>query len=397
VLRALPKGVRKLLVPVPEHARLALRELDESRGFFDGLSAWVTRQTGTRMSAAELAALPIEDHLRLNVRVLNADDRPIEEGRDLLALKRKLRVQSADGARADAAPAGAELQRRWDFGDLPERHEVARHGLTLVSFIALEDRGTGTALVQAHDAAEADAISRGGITRLAILALPQQVKYLRSRLGERRELVLLSQGLPLTQPLIDALIERAFRECFVAEDTPIPRDEPAFARLLEARRGDVADVADRLAAEIATVLKDWRAARAAIAELPPAFATPSADLESQLAALLAPRFIETTPRRWLDQFPRYFKAIARRLERLRGNLARDAELAQRVQPFVAKLKRFDAQPALPFPARVALEHARWMIEEFRVSLYAQELTTAIRVSEKRLDEQFERASAELNS
>jgi ATP-dependent helicase HrpA len=398
VLRALPKGVRKLLVPVPENARVAMREVDDSRGFFDGLAAWVTRQTGVPTTAAELAALPIDDYLRMNVRVLGADDHVLEEARDLALLKRKLRVQSAEGARIESAPTASDLYRRWDFGDLPERHEVERHGLKLVSFIALEDRGTGTALVQAHDAAAAEAISRGGIARLALLALPQQVKYIRSRLSGNRELVLLSQGLPLDQPLVDAIIERACRECFVPDGTPIPRDEPAFAKLLEARRGDLADVAERLAAEVTSILRDWRAVRAALAELQsPAFAEAAADIDAQMTALLAPRFIEATPRRWLDQYARYFKAIRRRLERLRGNVARDAELAHRVQPFVAKLNRLGAQGALPVAARAALEQARWMIEEFRVSLYAQELSTVVRVSEKRLDEQFERARAEANA
>jgi ATP-dependent helicase HrpA len=397
VLRALPKGVRKLLVPVPEHARIAMRELDESRGFLEGLAAWVTRNSGTPTTATELAELPIDEYLRMNVRVVDADDHVLEEGRDLVALKRKFRVQSAEGARGDPSPAGADLSRRWDFGDLPERHEMERHGLKLVSFIALEDRGTGTTLVQAHDAAEADSISRGGITRLAMLALPQQAKYLRARFLEGRELVLLSQGLPLKQPLPDALVERAFRECFVPEGVPIPRDEAAFARMLESRRGDLAEVGERLAAEITALLKDWRAARAALAELQsPAFSEAVADVGAQLSALLSPRFIEATPRQWLDQFARYFRAIARRLERLRGNVARDAELAHRVRPFVVRLNHLISQPAMPFPARAALEQARWMIEEFRVSLYAQDLSTVVKVSEKRLDEQFERVTKALN-
>jgi ATP-dependent helicase HrpA len=383
---------------VPERARAALHELDDSRGFFEGLAVWVTQQTGTVVSATELAALSIEDHLRMNFRIVDAEDHVIDEGRDLVALKRKLRVQPAEGARiAAAAPAGDALHRRWDFGDLPERYETERHGLKLVSFIALEDRGAGTALVQAHDAAHADAISRAGLTRLAMLALPQQAKYLRSRFAESRGLVLLSQGLSLAQPLTDALVERTFRECFVPEGEPIPRDERAFGQRVEARRGDLAEVGDRLAAQVETILHARRGVRASLAELQsPAFAEAVADVESQLAGLLGPRFIEETPRRWLDEFPRYFKAITRRLERLRGNVARDTELAQQVRPFVLRWQRLAGDRAVPYAARATLQHARWMIEEFRVSLFAQDLTTALRVSAKRLDEQFERAVKELN-
>jgi ATP-dependent helicase HrpA len=111
--------------------------------------------------------------------------------------------------------------------------------------------------------------------------------------------------------------------------------------------------------------------------------------------LLPPAFIETTPHPWLDYLPRYLKAVTRRIERLAGNLRRDAELAAKVKPFAAALGSLCARRPAALP-HAQLDTLRWMIEEFRVSLFAQELRTMMKVSEKRLGEQAELARAEAN-
>ncbi len=205
--------------------------------------------------------------------------------------------------------------------------------------------------------------------------------------------MLLSSGLPLSLPLADALTQRSFRECLVPSGTPLPRSPEDFAKLLESRRGALSEVAEEVAAIILTVLKELRAARAALSRLAPApFADAIADVNAQLQTLLPPTFIESTPRPWLDYLPRYLKAITRRVERLAGNLKRDAELAAKVKPFAAALRALHTQAMTP-----SVEQLRWMVEEFRVSLFAQELRAMIKVSEKRLDEQVELARKEASS
>jgi ATP-dependent helicase HrpA len=288
---------------------------------------------------------------------------------------------------ASSVAADAPVHRQWDFGDVPEHREVERNKLRLVVYPAIEDRGAGVVLVEARNAQTADAISRAGIVRLAMLALPQQAKFVSKRVTDDRELVLLSRGLSLRQSLPDALTQRAFRECFLPVDAPLPRTAQEFTKVLDARRAQLSDVADRLATTITLTLKEWRAARAALDGLRPGgFVAVVTEVNAQLTMLLPPDFVESTPRPWLDYLPRYFKAITRRIERLPPNVKRDAELAAKVKPFATALRAFMAEPAIS-GVRPELEELRWMIEEFRVSLFAQELKTMIRVSEKRLDEQ----------
>jgi len=392
VFRGLPKGQRKLLVPVPDHARQALTEVDESAlpAFYTWLAGWVSQRIGAAVTPAELAAIALPDFLRMNIRVVDADDRVVSEGRDLGAIKRK--VQNAP---LPAAPADA-IHRQWDFGDVPASREVDRNRLRLIVYPAIEDRVTGVALAEARNAATAEAISRTGLVRLTMLALPQQAKYVHKRFADNRELVLLSSGLPLAMPLADALTRRAFRECFVPLDAALPRSSAEFAQRLESRRGALTEVADQLAATLLSGLKELRAARTALRTLAPAvFADAIADITAQLQTMLPPAFIEVTPHPWLDYLPRYLKAVTRRIERLAGNLKRDAELSAKVKPFSAALRSLSAQPSLAGTGE-QLEQLRWMIEEFRVSLFAQELRTMMKVSEKRLAEQLELARKEVS-
>jgi len=153
-------------------------------------------------------------------------------------------------------------------------------------------------------------------------------------------------------------------------------------------------VADRLSSLVTLILKEWRAVRVALEKLTSqSFADAVSDVNGQLKALLPPNFIESVPRPYLDYLPRYLKAIARRLERLPANAKRDAELAAKVRPFTTALYGLLSQMTRPI-APPALAELRWMIEEYRVSLFAQELKTMMKVSDKRLAEQLEAARVE---
>ena len=390
ILRALPKSVRKLLVPVPQHARAALAELGApcGRGFFAALSHWITRAGGVRVSAAQLAALPLPDHLRINVQVLAeiGAEPPaarswtvVAEGRDLAAIRERLReIRKSEPRREPRGP----LHRGWDFGELPEVSEVSLDGITYRSHPAIEDRGGAVARIEARNRGEAELISRSGVRRLVELQLPQAARDLRRRAAEDRELVLLSQGLKLEPALPEALAGRAFAECFVPLGTALPRTRTEFEALIAARRSGLYGAAERITERVRAILKAWRPVRARLGELA-SFPAAAADIGEQLAALLPPDFIARTPESWLEQVPRYLRAIERRLERLRGNERRDAELARRVAPFVLRYRELARERVYGPPAE-DLERFRWMIEEFRVSLYAQELKTRLPVSETRL-------------
>jgi ATP-dependent helicase HrpA len=401
LFRELPKTQRKQLVPVPEHARRALEDLAADTGpdgrlpgFYEWLARWISQRVGEVVDRQQLADAALPAHLRLNLRVVDADDRVLAEGRELVAIRRRLHGPIATQAPPSGhAPEGLAVYRRWDFGELPAFREVERNRLRLTVYPALKDVGTGVTLIEARNAAAAEAVSRAAVVRLAILALPQQAKLIAKRMADEREIVLLSRGLSPAQPLADALTQRTFRECFLPEGSVLPRTAQAFEEMLDAGRARLVPTGDELATIIVATLREWRAARARLDSLHGDYAGVATEVGAQLGALLPSDFIESTPRPWLDHLPRYLKAVVRRLERLPGNARRDAELEGQVKPFDTAVRQLSAQPTAT-PLRPELSLLRWMTEELRVSLHAQDLKTAVRVSGRRLTEQLEKARIE---
>ena len=400
VLRELPKSQRKLLVPVPEHARQALEEFgaageDALPGFYATLAQWVSRRTGIQVDAAQLAALPLPAHLTLNIRVVDAQNNVVAEGRDVTALRRKLRsLPVAPAIRAGQSAANATLHRIWDFGELPVAREVHRSALRLTVYPTLEDRRSGVALIEARDAASAELMLRGGAARLALLVLPQQARYWQRRVGEDRELVLSSAGFNLAQSLGEAVTQRIFQDCFAAPEAPAPRSAQAFTERVQQGRVRLEEVGGQVTNTVKAVFREWRAVRAALdAGRSARPGSVCADIEAQLASLLPPDFIESTPRPWFGHLARYLQAASRRLARLPAGAQRDTGLAARVASWAAQWQQLRAARFVA-DARPELDLLRWMIEELRVSFFAQDLRTAVTVSDRRLAEQAERARAE---
>ncbi|HMN45647.1 MAG TPA: ATP-dependent RNA helicase HrpA [Povalibacter sp.] len=393
-LRALPKSIRKSLVPVPEHAARAVAEIDRKGDFNAAMAAWITRATGEPISGEEVSRLPLPDALRINIRVADLQGNRIAEGRDLGELRRTLRSRGTDPVSQARQMAAATKHRTWDFGALPHEQSVERKGLRFTVCPTLHDRGDSVDVVESRSPQEAAAMLRQGVLRLAVLALPEQFKYARKRFADQRELVLLGQGLNLGRPLADALAERAFMECFLAAESPLPRSAEAFQALLDRHRADFGAQVDRLATQMIDTLRELRGVREKLRGLQsPAFKSIVDVATAQLAVLVPSSFpLDVPPLLW-PHLPRYLKALVRRLDKIAGNVKRDLELAQRVAPFLKAFNELD-RASKGQAIRTELDKLQWMIEEFRVSLFAQDLRAVIPVSEKRLADQLELARAE---
>ena len=382
LLRSLPKAIRRQIVPVTDQARLALESVTSGPlpPFHAWLAGWITARTGTPLKAVDLALAVLPDHLRLNIRVLDKGT-VLAQGRDLAKLRRQVR--------GSVAPVSPDIHRSWDFGSLPPTCEVVRSGVSFTVWPALRDVGAGVCLVEARSGAEAQELARAGLTRLAVLALPQLARHTARRIADERALVLLAQGLAMPRPLADACSDRIFQECFF-DDADLPRSALDFAQRLDARRAQLDATTTRFIATLRSILEERRNARIALDALRgDLFAGSIGQMRVQLAALLADGFPVTPGQPWFNQLPRYLKGIARRAGRISANPERDAALAARITPFEEQLRSL-TERAVPVAAQPALRQLRWMLEEFRVSLFAQELRTLIPVSEKRLQEQIER-------
>jgi ATP-dependent helicase HrpA len=390
LLRALPKALRKHFVPVPDHAARCVEALDMRIDFDLALARWIEQEGGVAISADTIAALSIPDHLRFNLRVVDLQGRRLAMGRDLTALRRELRSRPSFTPHAPAA-AGPPQIKRWDFGELTQEHLIEGQGVRYVTFPAIHDLGDRVELIEAKSLAQAEHVSRQGVMRLAALQLPEQFKYLERRVAEDRDLTLLGR-VQVEGVLSRSMAEQVFLECFAT--SPLPRDRAAFEARLDARRGDLGMTFDKLSKHVREILLELRAVRQALEGL--ATTAPRAaldDVREQLQTFIPPGFPRSAPSFLLPHLPRFLRAMQRRVQRLPAGAKRDAELMAKYGAALNAVRALN-KDRLPHEPRPELERLWWMIEEFRVSLFAQELKTALPVSEKRLAEQLEKVRAE---
>lgn len=429
LLKSLPQKLRRHCVPLPEYAagfvERAGRERFGAGGLVDALIADVREQTqvATKTSDFKLETLPA--HLFMNFKVIDEHGRQLAMGRNLAQLRAELGAQAqqhfqkiaaaatlapagepaaaaagASGARARRAPLGAppraaepaaqagaaagatalyENLTTWNFGKLPELLEIRRRGETLFGYPALVDRGTHCDVEVFDSPDEAARIHRAGLRRLFALQLKEPIKYLEKNLPGLREMAMQYMSLGTQDELRDQLIATALDRACLQE--PLPADDASFHARRDEGRSRLNLLAQEIARLVGQILAEYAGLAKKLAQAKP-FPAAHADMQGQLAALVGKRFVVDTPYAQLAHFPRYLKGIALRIDKLKADPARDARQAAELQPLAQHYQRSVAQRGGVADARLA--EFRWLLEELRISLFAQELRTPMPVSVKRL-------------
>ncbi|MBK1726796.1 ATP-dependent RNA helicase HrpA [Halorhodospira neutriphila] len=388
LIRGLPKAQRRHFVPAPEFARAALEAIPRGEGsLIDAVARHLQRITGVELPPGALEAVELPAHLCMAFRVVDAEGAVLAEGRDLPALQAQLSGAATEQFAAAGGGAAAQWYRegitRWDFDELPESVTLEEGGVTYRGYPALRDEGDAVTrlLLDAPEAAERE--SRAGVRRLFMLALPQQVRALR-KLDELKALRLKYRGLGSDDELREALLRAAFDRCFLGEG--LPRDAAAFEQRLAAGRGELVATAQSLCRALDEVLTRYQALRKALKQLnSPALLESLRDIDEHLGSLVFPGFLEALPAERLAELPRYLRALERRVEKLRLDPSKDRAPLRTVRPWHERVHQRLAERAERSAPDPTLEQLRWLLEEYRVSLFAQEVGAREKVSEKRLE------------
>lgn len=395
LIRSLPKNLRVSFVPAPDRAREFLRTVPPGEEpLLDALERWCRAATGVVVPREAWDWSKVPEHLRPTYRVVDDGGAEQARGKDLEALKEPLRPQFAEALADVAGDAGLTRtgETTWAFGEVAASFTRRRAGHEVTAYPALVDEGESVGLQVFGSADEADAHHRRGVRRLLELALPSP--RLDDRLSNAEKLGLAGSPYPSVAALL-ADCRRAVLADAV-DDAPPVRDEAAFQTLVAAVRPGLDDAVRAVVADVLVVLDRWRAAdrmlsgRADMALLPAL-----TDLRSQLARLVHDGFVGEASARRLRRYPTYLRAIELRRERLDESgaaVGRDRQLLDQVTPVQeAWLNRVAALPE-GRPPGAALRETRWMIEEFRVSLWAQQLGVEGKVSDARIRKVLDRAS-----
>ncbi|TDN69532.1 ATP-dependent RNA helicase HrpA [Paraburkholderia sp. BL10I2N1] len=440
LLKSLPQKLRRHCVPLPEYAAGFVDRTSGPRfgagGLLEALIADIREQTQVAMKQSDFKLETLPPHLFMNFKVIDEHGRQLAMGRNLAQLRSELggqaqqhfqkiatsaagvalggtsgapaagtgdpRGTSRDAAGATAARGGARGQgggaapqtavsgdapatalyenlTTWNFEKLPDLLEIHRGGQTLFGYPALVDRGTHCDVEVFDSPDEAARIHRAGLRRLFALQLREPIKYLEKNLPGLREMAMQFMPRGTQEELRDQLIDTALdRACL---QDPLPADDASFHARRDEGRSRLTLLAQEIARLVGNILGEYAAVTKKLAQAK-SFATAYADMQGQLDALIGKRFVVDPPYAQLAHFPRYLKGIALRVDKLKADPARDARQFAEFAPLLQHYQRALAQRGGVMDPRLA--EFRWMLEELRISLFAQELRTPMPVSVKRL-------------
>jgi ATP-dependent helicase HrpA len=391
LLKTLPKALRRNFVPAPNFADACLQVVVPGEGALcEVLARQLLRMTGVTIPIDAWQEDILPAHLRMNVKVVGAD------GETLVAMGRDVaRLQGEQGEQAAATFAqlpSSDFEREqvteWDFGQLPEQVEFERHAMNLIGYPALVEENGGVSLRLLDSPAKAETALRGGVRRLYMMQARERIKYLEKNLPDIQTMCLhyasVGDCAALKSDLFTAITEQAF-----LGERSLPRNRAQFEEIKEAGLVRLLPVANELCAWVAETLALYHALLKRLkGAVKPAWLKSLSDIQEQLRHLIYPGFVTATPYGQLRHLPRYLKAVDLRLTKLEQHAGRDGPLLAQIVPlWQAYLQRAGKQRKLG-SAAPALEDFRWLLEELRVSLFAQELKTAVPVSVKRLQQQW---------
>ncbi|MEH6582525.1 MAG: ATP-dependent RNA helicase HrpA [Halioglobus sp.] len=392
LVRGLPKVQRKHLVPAPDFVDRALTGVEpDNTALLDVLSRQMSRLGGIKLTAADWNNEALDDYYRMNIRVVDAGGKLLEQGRNLASLIDRFRGDTRQGISAgkQETPEQSGI-KKWTFGDLPGEWRLRQAGIDIVAFPALVDEGESVAIALCDYPAEARMKSRYGVLRLVRLGSAQQVKYLRKQLLRGNEFNLALAGSRLDRAvLIEDLIDAAYVQAMNIDES-IPHDEGTFSKMQAAGKSEVIGCATELESMLLNTLRvKAQVMRKQAAFGPGQWLDASQDITVQLQRLFQPGFMRDTPGEWLAQYPRYLKALDTRVDRLNGQYSKDQKHMSLFEQLSAPLWHLVGERhGLCLESPPASQY-RWMLEELRVSLYAQSLGTRLAVSEKRLQEKWQ--------
>ncbi|MEE3923599.1 ATP-dependent RNA helicase HrpA [Pseudomonas viridiflava] len=392
LVRSLPKAVRKNFVPVPDFIKAALQRITFGEGSLtEALGRELLRMTGARVTdeAWAEATQQLESHLKMNLEIVDGDGKFLGEGRDLDALT--ARFAEASQA-ALAVPQTAKSQQPVEakvFAPVAQKTQQNIAGLSMTVYPALVEEGGTVKEGRFSTQAEAEYQHRRALQRLLLQQLAEPAKFLRSKLPGQTELALLYRELGRIDALIEDILLASLDSCVLDGEAELPRDGAGLLSLAERKRADWTEHAERLAKLTLEILKLWHGLQKRFkGKIDLAQAVAPNDIKAQLGKLVYPGFVRETPAQWLKEMPRYLKAIEMRLEKLPGQVQKDRvwsiELAGLWAQYQARADKH-RQEGKRDPE---LAVYRWWMEEYRVSLFAQQLGTKMPVSDKRLSKQW---------
>nr|WP_232846217.1 ATP-dependent RNA helicase HrpA [Amphritea pacifica] len=392
LLKGLPKSLRKNFVPIPDYVDAFVEAAVFAQGSLnEALALHLKRMTGVRISRDDLDAVDLDDHYRVNLRLIGENNKLVAEGRDLQRLQKQFGSQARQAlTQAPSESWGRKGITEWDFGDLPRSIRLKQAGgLELEVYPGLQDCGDSVELKVFEDQPMAVKQNRLGLIRLLMLQLTEQIKFVKNRLPGFQQTAILLAKVENRNQLNEHCLFSAVAATFLTEGDEI-QSEKQFTDRLNRYRSEFCQQAEQQALLLEEIAKQYhRLQKQLSGSVNLQAVTILNDIRQQLDGLIFKGFLAEVPVQQLQQYPRYLQGIVLRLEKYQRELPRQRMLSEQLQQLT---RQYQGQLQLDRQHNrynAALDEYRWMLEEYRISLFAQQLGTRITVSEKRLKQQWQ--------
>ena len=387
LIKALPKTFRRVCVPVPEFVTGFLQQNENQFNFqlLETLATYIHLKTTLKISKDDWVLSEMPVHHLMNFSIVDDAGRELAMGRDWRALQKQLGQAAQLTFRNTSPDIEKTGLKQWDFGDLPQTLSFERDGLKVTGYPALEDDVDSVSVKLFDTAREAALNHRKGVCRLMRFELQAQIKQLEKGLPNFNQYALHLRNIMSPDDLRDDLITAICDRAFIGEDD-LPRTNADFMKLKARARTRLPAVSEAIARQAQAIATEYQLLQAKQAQMPATVNRLKKDVESQTQLLVYKNCFTQTPWEYLQNMPRYLKALRLRIEKHPANPERDGKNAASVgaiwQKWQDKVHGLN-QANLDIPQ--GLQDYRWLIEELRVSLFAQELKTPFPVSIKRLE------------
>jgi len=389
-IRSLPKQVRKQFVPAPEYAKACIESLSPDLPIIEAISQSLKRMTGCTIDDELLSNHQFSEHMKMRYEVVDESGKVIKTGRNIEKLKQSVGFNNHSATQKINTKNVIEKDNieHWNFETLPETVLTDVAGMKIKAWPALVDKGD-TVSIKLFDSPQL-AQKQTGLLKLVLLQFKQEQNNLLRSIPDIHKLCMYYTSTGKCDELKKSIVKNTFRLTFIqgellAKQHGSQLDKEQFSSMLKNNKDQIKPMLDELCQQLNSVLSLNHDIRKQLkGNIDFALLETYNDINDQLQRLVYAGFLDEISLEELRQYPRYLKAILKRLDKLKGDAHKDRGLQIQVQPlweeYKKALKKYGEKPEL--------KEYRWMLEEFRVSLFAQDLGTAYPVSAKRLSKQF---------
>ena len=387
LIRSLPKAVRRNLIPAPETAKRVADTIEFGKGaFLDSVSRELTRIAGEPILPEQFDSTKVQTHLLVNMKVVDADGEILAQGRSVAELKDQLGTEHLTNEIAsEDSDWHQDGLKDWTWGQFPERVDIKRGNTIVPAFVAIADQGDAVGLRLLDSKFAAEQTTNGGLVRLFAI---KHRKHLRSQvnwLPQFDQMAVLINRVVNPNDLRTRLGDLIVRVGMVEYKKP-PRSREEFDALCQSAVEQISHATQDVAKWFPKMCQAAQKVFLSMESFPNKFFKSKTDIKTQLKGLMHDDFL-ATPWTWLQHYPRYLNGIANRIDKLASSAREDTHIAEidRLWDLYVTLNQRHQQHSITDPE---ILHFRWMIEEYRISLFAQQLGTSISISAKRLEKQW---------